>query len=285
MENIRIDNRNFFLNNTSSGISADFSKDETPKSMLRCHYHSSYEIYYLYRGERIYFIHNKTYHIKEGTLVLIPPNVVHATLNAEGNIYERYLLSFSKGDIWDVTDSFSDINFFEAFEKNIYVLNLSQREQLLVEAILQSMTDTKDTIEKKFLLTQLLFYVNMHPSTQQEISKKHLSNVQKTITEVIAYINNNFNQELTLENVANNFFIDSCYLSRTFKKVVGISFVNYINNIRVMEAKKLLLSSDESITSIAESVGFRSNTHFGRIFKRTTSVSPLQYRKSKNKPM
>ena len=147
------------------------------------------------------------------------------------------------------------------------------------------MNDTEHYGKRQFLLSQLLFYANRNKKTVPDANDKQLQGTQKTITEIVAHINNNFQTELNLENISAEFFIDSCYLSRIFKKTVGMSFVDYINNVRVMEAKKLLTATDESIISIAENVGFKSNTHFGRVFKKVTGTSPLQYRKIKKQEM
>lgn len=274
-----------YLQNTDETIFVEFQKVPNPKSMLKCHYHSRYEIYYLYSGERFYFIQDTTYHIKKGSLVLIPPNVVHATLNVKNIAYERFLLTFSDSDTECLRNCFSDINFYETFENGIYVVNFSLKEQLVVESILENMSDSEDFASKQFFLSQLLFLANKTKEVKPVENDNQLSGTQKTITEVVAYINNNFQTELNLENISVKFFIDSCYLSRIFKKTVGMSFVDYINNVRVMEAKKLLVSTDENIISIAENVGFKSNTHFGRVFKKITGIPPLQYRKTKKQEM
>lgn len=61
--------------------------------------------------------------------------------------------------------------------------------------------------------------------------------------------------------------------------MTGLTFTEYLNYIRVKEAKELLCKSAESITQISEKVGYESITHFGRVFKKLTGVSPLKYRK------
>lgn len=280
MEIIFSENTNYLIRDEKCDIFVRYDKVEDPKSMLKCHYHADYELYYLYAGERFYFIKDTTYHIKKGSLVLIPPNIVHATLNVKNYAYERFLAAFTQEHINDFFGCFEDINFFESVEKGIYVISFAPREQLVIESILQNMIETDDNTKKRFLLSQILFYANNNRETKPETSRNRLSGKQKTITDVIAYINNNFSHELTLEAVSSKFFMDSCYLSRIFKKAVGISFVDYINSVRIMEAKKLLNSSDESIIYVSESVGFKSNTHFGRVFKKITGLSPIQYRKS-----
>ena len=70
------------------------------------------------------------------------------------------------------------------------------------------------------------------------------------------------------------------YLSKVFKTETGVSFVDYLNGIRVEQAKYLLLSSDSSLKEIAGATGFGDQSYFTRIFRLSTGVSPGKYRKS-----
>ena len=142
------------------------------------------------------------------------------------------------------------------------------------------MNEIQDEEKRRFLLSHLLFIAN-NKGIKPKTTKADLTSTQKTITDMMSYINNNFSSDITLKDVSERFFLDSCYISKTFKRIVRISIVDYINNVRIIEAKKLLATSDLSIISIATSVGFKSNTHFGRVFKKINGISPLQYRKHK----
>ncbi|MFW5749714.1 MAG: helix-turn-helix domain-containing protein, partial [Halanaerobium sp.] len=89
-------------------------------------------------------------------------------------------------------------------------------------------------------------------------------------------------KSLTLSSLADKFNYSPAYLSRAFKEVTGFNFVEYKNNVRIKEAGKLLQQSKLSVTEIATEVGFNNITHFGRIFKEITDLSPLAYRKVKD---
>ncbi len=258
---------------------------DKPVSMLRCHYHRVYEIYYMNKGERYYFIKDKLYHIKDGDMVFISPNEIHATLNVKNGLVDRMLVNFDKTFIQESARMFDDINFFEVFEENIAIVTFENKERLAVEKLLSDITkeyEGQNSLAKqRLMLLELLRQVNENKARLGENGLPGPSYVHKTITDVIGYINNNYELDLTLENVSNKFFISPCYLSRTFKRTVNVSFVDYINNVRVMEAKKLLALSNKNIMQVGECVGFKSNTHFGRIFKKITGVSPLQFRNQK----
>ncbi len=258
-------------------------KKASPISMARCHYHSSYELYYLYSGERIYFIKDKTYHIKKGDLVIISPDVIHATFNVENLGYERFLLTFKKSFLEDAVKLFNEIEFFECLKEGSQVISLKPQQQVLFENIFNNLTDAYSkkgsrSQQVSFLVLQLLNELNLHKNNDKQATYDSLSNTQKTVSDMMAYINHNFKKEITLTSVAEQFFMSSCYLSRIFKKHVGLSFVEYVNNVRIKEAKLLLANSNTSVMDISNAVGFKSNTHFGRIFKEIVGVSPLKYR-------
>lgn len=101
----------------------------------------------------------------------------------------------------------------------------------------------------------------------------------KTITAATNYIESNFNQELSLEKVASNCFLNKYYLSHMFSRVKGISIGAYIQKVRIKEACKLLRTTEDSVSLIATSTGFNNVSYFCRAFKKETGITPNQYRK------
>lgn len=278
-------NKPIFSSTQAEYLYVNRTVNEKPKSMMKCHYHSTYEIYYINKGERLYFIRDKLYHIKAGDMVFISPGEIHATLNEKNFGYDRIVVNFDKQLFLDVAAIFEDINFLEVFEENKAMISFDGQERIAIEKLLFDMLSEYEekalTGKLKLMLFELLRQVNLR---KIEFDKNGMrpSYVHKTIADIVGYVNNNYALELKLEDVAKKFFISPYYLSRAFKKTVNISFVDYVNNVRIMEAKKLLTSSNMSIMQISEAVGFKSNTHFGRVFKRITGLAPMKYKKQNN---
>jgi YesN/AraC family two-component response regulator len=88
-------------------------------------------------------------------------------------------------------------------------------------------------------------------------------------------------QELSLYLLAEKFYVSPYYLSRFFKEATGFTFVEYVNSVRIKEAKKLLERTTMKVSLVAKKVGFGSVTHFGRVFKSVTGYVPLYFRKDK----
>lgn len=100
------------------------------------------------------------------------------------------------------------------------------------------------------------------------------------IRKVVDYISRSFNSTITLKAMADQFGINSSYLSTLFKKETGKSFTEYIMETRMTFAMQLLLQTDLPISAIAVECGIPDNNYFARIFKTRTGVSPLQYRQN-----
>ncbi len=101
------------------------------------------------------------------------------------------------------------------------------------------------------------------------------------IDDIMQYMRQQYQQRLTLEDVADHFFMNKTYLSELFKKETGKSFVQFKNEIRVERAKVLLRNSDELISAISQQCGFEDAGYFSTVFKLMTHLTPQQYRNEK----
>ena len=100
------------------------------------------------------------------------------------------------------------------------------------------------------------------------------------IQRAISYIYNNFSQPLSLERVAKHVGVSRCHLSTVFSKHMHIGYKNYLDDVRLNYARKLLEDTDDTILSISFESGFNSLRTFNRIFEKAFNMSPNQFRKS-----
>lgn len=100
----------------------------------------------------------------------------------------------------------------------------------------------------------------------------------QTVNKVIMYINDELENDLTVESIANKFHISTSHLSRIFREHVGITLVEYLNVRRVEESQYYLRHTNKSITSISEQFHFCNQSYFTRIFKKYTGVTPKHFR-------
>jgi two-component system, response regulator YesN len=104
---------------------------------------------------------------------------------------------------------------------------------------------------------------------------------EKDLDDIIKYINQFYNSELSLKKLADMFFVNSSYLGKLFKKKIGKSFNDYINEVRIQNAVNLIKDSSLSISEISERVGYNYIDHFYKNFKNYTGLNPGEYRKQR----
>jgi two-component system response regulator YesN len=96
--------------------------------------------------------------------------------------------------------------------------------------------------------------------------------------EVIDYVQMHYKEQITLKQIADKFFVNATYLGRAFRKATGMNFNQYVNQLRITEAKKLLLHTDKLIYEIASEVGYSESKYFIVKFTEEVGKSPKEYR-------
>ncbi|MGY3716995.1 helix-turn-helix transcriptional regulator [Sutcliffiella cohnii] len=99
------------------------------------------------------------------------------------------------------------------------------------------------------------------------------------VDKAVMFIEMNFAEELSIEEIAASLHVHPTHLMRVFKKEKGVKLSHYRNKKRVKEAKELLLYSQLSMTDIAIMVGFKTSQYFSKIFKEEEGISPKEYKK------
>jgi YesN/AraC family two-component response regulator len=98
------------------------------------------------------------------------------------------------------------------------------------------------------------------------------------VKKILGYVNSNYEKDLSLTMLSGHLNVSPNYISRVFKDEVGKTLFNYINEVRVEQAKKLMHQQELKIYEIGEKVGFNSSVHFNIVFNKLTGYSPKQYR-------
>ncbi|TBL70774.1 AraC family transcriptional regulator [Paenibacillus thalictri] len=111
----------------------------------------------------------------------------------------------------------------------------------------------------------------------QELISKQDFHLKQMVEQVILYLNERYMTDLSLESCADYYGTSPYTLSRAFKQITGINFIDYLTNIRLVTAKQLLKESELKITEVAEKVGYQQS-YFNRIFKKYEGVTPSQFR-------
>ena len=127
-------------------------------------------------------------------------------------------------------------------------------------------------------LRDLLERVSIHLAQKTVLTPQETEGKADLFGSVMAHIRQHYDEEFTLEELAQQFHVNSSYLSSLFVKKIGMSFSYYRNNLRIQRAKELLLHSDRSVSEIALEMGYGSISYFNRVFKEMVGITPVQYR-------
>jgi AraC-like DNA-binding protein/DNA-binding NarL/FixJ family response regulator len=133
---------------------------------------------------------------------------------------------------------------------------------------LNSIADAKELLSRYFTGLQ---------QTQQEQDR----NMSPLVREAVAFIRDNYQQDLSLTVLAKHLRINPSYLSRLLKQETGRNFVDILSGIRIGAAKQLLDRPDSRVAEVCEAVGYNDYTYFYQVFKRLEKMSPNEYKKGK----
>ncbi len=111
-----------------------------------------------------------------------------------------------------------------------------------------------------------------------DFMSKGISGYSASVKKTIAYVEENYASNITLEDVARHGEISRSYLSMLFKQETGINFITYLNQYRIEKGKKLLTDTNLKIYEIAEEIGFGSPYYFSKVFKELTGMQCKEYR-------
>lgn len=285
MELIALDTTDATETNFYESDIFDISRERKIRSSMPSrHYHDAFEIFYLVSGELSYFVGDKTYHLVSGMLLFINVNEIHKLVNSSGAAFERITLQFKREFIADLLPKEGNFDVFSTFQSDTHLLRLDGSEQSTVEGLFDRMVH--ESLRQppgyayyvKILLIELLIYLKRKADSSQHQHAACPQQVHPKSIAIVNFINENYSQRITLDSISRQFYISPSYFCKMFKDSTGFTLVEYVNNVRIKEARLLLRNTDAKMGDIAERVGFESLTHFGRIFKELTGYTPLKYR-------
>lgn len=247
-------------------------RNETNYEMVSMHYHYSYEIYYLEKGVRNYFIEDKFFMLKEGDFVLIPPGYIHKT---GGDTVTRILIDFKEEFLQKYFSPLSVQLLKNCFSTTLVRPsdNASQNFKKLLYKILDEYKKP-DTGFAYVYIAELLNELNNCEKCE------YIDNsINQKIKTIIEYIDENYRTINEIEEIADQIYVTKYHLCRLFKKETGISLVTYLNKIKLKHACNLMIETDMTITDICYCCGFNSPAYFTNVFKKYMSMTPAEYRK------
>ena len=204
-------------------------------SDVHIHY-NDYEVYYLLEGERCYFIGTKIYHLKQGSLVFVRRNVIHKTALSREAHHDRILLEISRSYLESVFAITGELTLHDFFQDDCIILSLESEEQNFITELLLALgreLGTKNSgfrLLAKSLVAELFIYAKrMENKTNPSASSRTDDPRHRQIEQIACYIAENCCSPLSLNSIAEQFYMNKCYLSRIFKEMTGFTVNGYFH--------------------------------------------------------
>ena len=236
------------------------------------HTHDCYEIEFILEGKATHIINGYSYEISTGDIYLVSPSDFHSIHTVKG--LQLINIKF--------TEQFVSPNLLYALISHSTNLigKFTENDFFSISAILQCLVDQQDKMGNfqqtfsKNLCECILIHLLQSLDTRHTISKSN-----KTIYSAALFINRNFKNVISLETLALETGYSKNYFSKLFNDAFGMGINEYITQVRLSHAKKMLISTKESVTNVGYTSGFPSFTTFSREFKKKFGMTPSEYRK------
>lgn len=259
-----------------------FHYKDTCLKHVELHHHDFYEVYLFLDGAVDYIIENRHYHLLPGDILLISPmELHHPYISQNKRPYERFVLWIDRNFIEQFCTSRTALThcFDTSNPRHANLLRLSPSKRQYVTELFERLAAEFPSgrgygADLSGFGCFLLLLVELNRQAAEATQCCALSDKPSSlVTSVLDYINEHYCQELSLNLLAEHFFVNKYHLSHEFNRMVGTSIYRYIIQKRLAIAKKLL-SEGQSPTEVYKGCGFGDYSNFYRAFTAEYGISP-----------
>ncbi|MCX7714932.1 MAG: AraC family transcriptional regulator [Clostridia bacterium] len=253
---------------------------EPPK--LKMHLHQYYEFLYFQRGNATYMVEDNSYEANCGDIFITRPNELHTIIFHTQEPYERQFIQISPFFLSDTgVDLLGFINHRAPGEYNKISADLVQKYHLdkyfdNVRYYIENRLAESDIMVKTYVIQFLVHLNSVFKEFENGVLMQKKNNPK--VDAIIEYINKNISRSISLDELADHFFLNKYYMCHMFKANMGLSVKEFINTRKIAMAKTLLKNCDD-FTTVCFKCGFNDYSAFYKTFKRFTGVSPRKFLK------
>ena len=268
------------------GDGTEFFLQATPPASVACaaHIHKAVELLYIKSGSYTLLLDGVEHEIEKGDLVLFCSNAIHHVFTKNLPENEYYVIKISPTFFLQFSTQEEGTEYVMRFainrkeNKNIWKREELEGTSLL--AALQSLIDEHENakyasqVAIKLKIMELLVEILRSDSTTD--TKVPHNQTASLIYNTMVYVRNHYAEDMDERELARSLGMSYSYFSRSFKRVTGITFKQYLNRIRVNQAEKLLCRGSASVSEIATKCGYNSISYFINVYKSITGKTPYQ---------
>lgn len=247
-------------------------------------YRDYYGISYTVSGHRKFIMPHMIGFLNNGSVGMTPKNIYHRTSFVDNTPYERFVLKFTDDAVAPLLDIIGVEQFEVLYRYPVY--NFDHDTQLKIYQIFCDMLyeyehyqSESDLILRGMLYNLIMTIIRFHqPSNPMDVE---LSKTDTSILKAIKYMETNFLNSPSLTETAAYVNFSPAHFSRLFKKVIGVTYSEYLNYIRIETGRNLLLTTNLSIGEIAQLSGFDNSNYFCNVMKKLLGDNPRNIRRLK----
>lgn len=255
--------------------------DEKPMDM---HIHDSYELYFSISGGKQFLIDSRFYDILPGDLFFINQYESHHLTQIDSQIHERIVVSVYPDFLKSLSTPQTDLNhcFFSRPVRFGHRISLTEDEKSRFRYGIHKISAIEgygeELLEQAAFIELMVFLNRIFLAREQDcrVLPEDKKTNHKQVDAIISYINQNIEDTLSIEELAEHFYLSASYLCRIFKAATGTTINKYIIAKRITLAKSLL-SQGYSVNEACEKCGFRDYSNFLKAFARAVGISPKKY--------
>ncbi len=241
------------------------------------HSHPCAELFYVVGGKGRFRIDDDLFDVSVDDLVVVNPLVQHTEVSVNANPLEYIVLGVEGLELSvknEQDDRFCIVNFRGIGEDILFclrgMLKEIERKQPEFESVCQDLLE--------ILMVRLMRRTNYTAAlVPPQAASKECATVRR-------YIDAHFKENLTLDQLAQVARVNKYHMAHAFTREYGISPISYLNSRRIAESRNLLETTDMSLSSISQALGFSSPSYFSQSFRRHEGISPLAFRQNRRKP-
>lgn len=252
------------------------------EKIMDMHIHDCYEIYYSISGGKQFLIDNRFYDINPGDLFIINQFESHYLTQINNMVHERIIISIHPDFLKEISTPKTDLSYCFTERTQVFnhriSLNKEQQHRFLyfVGKIAASNEFGSDIIERTAFMEMMVMLNNLFISNNSSEIADSSFQYNQQVQEILSYINQHITEDITVEQLAEQFFISTSYICRIFKAATGTTINKYINARRITIAKSLL-AIGLGVSEVCERCGYNDYSNFLKAFTKAVGISPKRY--------
>lgn len=272
------------------------NRDWNHMGFVRWHWHDELELSYIKKGKAEFRINEESFVLSEGQGVFINRNILHAIHPVDDNDFIYYCIVFHPAFLFGYGNTKIAATYEAPISSNIevrhFIFDGSHKFHTQICNILEQVYDINSTEEYGYeLITRnLLTGVWLSMLKNLDLNRSHPTSERFTqltldearTKEAIIFIQKNYNEAISLDDIADSIHVSKGECCRCFKRSIHISPFEYLMKYRIYIAAHMLMQKKEymTISDLASSVGFNSSSYFNKLFKKYLQCTPTEFRVS-----